>query len=150
MPTGKRATGFPVGRRRHTLPSEAEQQAAYLAALATDGTMRTGCKDGHVRFETVLKWREHDDTFVLRENQVKSEFADALEAEAVRRALVGYDRPIYQRGELVGYERVYSDMLLKLLLTAYKPEKFRERVDVSGTVEQVVRQVVGFNPSDVL
>lgn len=149
MPTGKRATGGPNGRNTK-LGSVAEQQRAYLKALASDGTMTTGCKQGHVTFGTVLKWREHDATFSVRENQVKQEFADALEAEAVRRAYHGFDRPIYQRGVLCGYERVYSDMLLKMLLSAAKPDKYRENVHVSGTVEQVVRQVVGFNPADVL
>ncbi len=138
------------GRRTKQLPTEKEQQAAYLKALGSDGTMTTGCTGGHVKFSTVLKWREHDETFVPRENQVKAEFADRLEAEAVRRAYAGYDRPIYQRGELVGYERVYSDMLLKMLLGAAKPDKYRERVDVSGTVEQVVRQVAGFDAREVL
>jgi hypothetical protein len=33
---------------------------------------------------------------------------------------------------------------------ALKPEKFRERVEVSGSVEQIVRQVAGFNPTEVL
>ena len=136
--------------RRRSLGSVKDQQAAYLRALATDGTMTTGCREGHITFATVLTWREHDETFSLRENQVKAEFADKLEAEAVRRAYTGYDRPIYQRGELVGYERVYSDMLLKMLLSAAKPDKYRENVNISGTVEQVVRQVVGFDPTSVL
>jgi|SRR5215831_7350957 len=149
MPTGKRATGFPNGRKR-SLGSVADQQAAYLEALGTDGTMTTGCKQGHVTFGTVLKWREHDETFVPREQQVKQEFADKLESEAYRRAYEGFERPIYQRGVLVGTERVYSDVLLKMLLTAAKPDKYRENVHVSGSVEQVVRQVIGFNPADVL
>lgn len=149
MPTGKRATGFPNGRHRNDPPA-AQRQAEYLEALAIDGTMTTAKTKARVGFDTVLKWREHDPTFVVREQQVKAEFADKLEAEAVRRAFEGFDRPIYQRGVLVGYERVYSDVLLKMLLTALKPEKFRDNVNVSGTVEQVVRQVVGFNPADVL
>jgi hypothetical protein len=41
-------------------------------------------------------------------------------------------------------------MLLKLMLGALKPEKFRERVDVSGTIEQIVRRVEGFDPREVL
>ena len=91
-----------------------------------------------------------DDEFVLRENEVRMQLADQLEGEAIRRAYTGWDRPIFQRGVQVGVERVYSDMLLKLMLTALKPEKFRERVDISGSVEQIVRQVAGFNAAEVL
>jgi hypothetical protein len=50
----------------------------------------------------------------------------------------------------VGVERIYSDTLLKMMLGALRPEKFRERVDVSGTVEQIVRQVAGFDAREVL
>ena len=84
------------------------------------------------------------------ENQLRAELADRLEQEAIRRAYAGWDRPIYQRGELVGYERQYDSSLLKMLLSAYKPSVFRENINVSGTVEQIVRQVAGFNAAEVL
>jgi len=126
------------------------QKERYLRGFAVDCTLTSGCQAAKVAYRTVYKWRETDDEFVLRENALRTALADRLEAEAIRRAYNGYDRPIYQRGELVGVERVYSDQLLTLLLKSLRPEKFRERIDVSGSVEQVVRQVVGFDPSAVL
>ena len=41
---------------------------------------------------------------------------ESLEAEAVRRAQDGYERPVYQAGRLVGTETVYSDRLAEVLL----------------------------------
>jgi hypothetical protein len=52
---------------------------------------------------------------------------DALEAAARGRAIDGYQRPVYQRGELVGYEPCYSDALMITLLKAHRPEKFRDK-----------------------
>lgn len=52
---------------------------------------------------------------------------DALEAAARGRAMDGYQRPVYQRGELVGYEPCYSDALMITLLKAHRPEKFRDK-----------------------
>lgn len=154
MPTGKRATGNPNGRRHTYRGQKVEpvelQKARYLAGFSVDCTLTAGCKAAGVAPATVYQWREMDDAFVLRENELRAELADRLESEAIRRAYTGWDRPIYQRGELCGVERVYSDMLLKLMLGALKPDKFRERVDVSGSVEQIVRQVAGFNASEVL
>jgi hypothetical protein len=147
----RRQTKYPnlkAGKTPHE-PVEV-QKARYLAGYSVDCTLTAGMKAAGVNNHTVYQWREHDDEFVLRENELRAELADRLEGEAIRRAYAGFDRPVYQRGELVGYERVYSDMLLKLMLTALKPEKYRERVDVSGTVEQIVRQVAGFNASEVL
>jgi hypothetical protein len=54
--------------------------------------------------------------------------SDLMEDEARRRAVEGYDRPVYQGGELVGYVREYSDGLLQFLLKARRPDKFRDRV----------------------
>ena len=52
---------------------------------------------------------------------------DALEHAARTRAMDGYQRPVYQRGELVGYEPCYSDALMITLLKAHRPEKFRDK-----------------------
>lgn len=52
---------------------------------------------------------------------------DSLEAAARKRAMDGYQRPVYQRGELVGYEPCYSDALMITLLKAHRPEKFRDK-----------------------
>lgn len=136
--------------RRKDLADVQTQKARYLAGFAAYCTLTSGCKAANVAPETVYRWREMDDGFVIRENQLRMELADRLEQEAIRRAFEGWDRPIYQRGELVGHERVYSDSLMKLMLTAARPEKFRENINVSGQVEQIVRQVAGFNAAEVL
>jgi hypothetical protein len=66
----------------------------------------------------------------------------------VRRAWHGFLRPIYQGGQRVGFEPVYSDNLLWNLLKALRPEKYRDRLDMN--VASIVKEVVGFNPSEVL
>lgn len=136
--------------RRKTLEPVELQKARYLAGYSVDCTLTSGIKAAGIDNRTVYQWREMDDQFVMAERDLQGQLADRLEAEAIRRAYVGFERPVYQRGELVGYERVYSDVLLKMMLGALKPEKYRERVDVSGTVEQIVRQVAGFDASEVL
>lgn len=137
------------GRRMKLEPVELQKER-YLAGFSVDCTLTAGCKAAGVDNETVYRWREMDDVFVMRENWLKQELADRLEGEAIRRAYTGWDKPVYQKGELVGYERCYSDQLLKMMLGALRPEKFRERVDVSGQVEQVIRTVVGFRAEEVL
>jgi len=140
-----------IAPRKHMAQEdERARQAAYLRGYAQDGTTTTGCRTAHIYFRTVYRWREEDEAFLIAENQARGALADKLEAEAIRRAYNGWERPIYQRGVLVGVERCYSDMLLKMMLGALRPEKYRERVDVSGQVEQVVRQVAGFNAAEVV
>jgi hypothetical protein len=88
--------------------------------------LTAGCKATRVSHNTVYLWRELDEAFAMAENQARSTFADTLEEEVVRRARDGYDRPVYQGGELVGHERVNSDNLLWRLLQAVRPEKYRD------------------------
>jgi hypothetical protein len=127
-----------------------QSQDIYLDGIRQFGTLSHACQLAHVSPHTVYQWREMNDDFVLRENEAQEHLTQALEREALRRAFEGYDRPVYQRGVLVGYERVYSDSLLTTLLKARRPDRYREHIDVSGSVEQIVRQVVGFDPTEVL
>jgi hypothetical protein len=75
---------------------------------------------------TIYRWRQHDPSFAHAYSDAMEAGTDLIEQEARRRAVDGYDRPIFQRGELAGLERVYSDMLLALLLRGRRPEIFRE------------------------
>lgn len=63
--------------------------------------------------------------------------ADRLEQEAIRRAVDGTNKPVFFQGEIVGFEKEYSDTLLVLLLKAHKPDKYRERSDVRINLAQL-------------
>jgi len=52
-----------------------------------------------------------------------------LEQEADRRAIEGYEKPIYQGGELVGSEQRYSDTLLMFRLNGLASDKYRQRTE---------------------
>ena len=52
---------------------------------------------------------------------------DALEDEAVRRAVEGVIKPVFHQGKRVGTLRVFSDPLLMFLLRARRPERFADR-----------------------
>ena len=64
------------------------------------------------------------------------------EEEIHRRAFEGYLRPIYQGGQLVGHERVYSDKLALAMQAAHDP---RYRPNHAETEDQKP-QVVFFGP----
>jgi hypothetical protein len=78
-------------------------------------------------------------------DEATDEACDVLEAEAWRRAVDGVDRPIFQRGEQVGVERVYSDNLMVQLLKAHRPEKYRERTENIQRGQTEIR-VAGLSP----
>ena len=53
--------------------------------------------------------------------------ADALEDEAVRRAVDGVDEQVFYQGKACGVVRKYSDTLLIFLLKGRRPERYRDR-----------------------
>lgn len=83
---------------------------------------------------TVYRYRDEHADFAEEWDDAVAEACAALEGEAKRRGFDGYERPIYQRGQLVGYETVYSDALLSRLLGAHHPA-YRSRLAVSGDAD---------------
>ena len=58
---------------------------------------------------------------------------DVLEDEATRRAVEGVEEPVgWYKGEPGGYVRRYSDTLLIFRLKGELPQKYAERVQMSG------------------
>jgi hypothetical protein len=66
---------------------------------------------------------------------------DLAEDELVRRATEGVVEPVFQGGHLVGGIRRLSDQLLMFYLKANKPEKYREKLDATVTVDVADRLI---------
>ena len=66
--------------------------------------------------------------------------ADDLEQAAYERAVIGWEEPVYHRGELVGQIRKFSDSLLLTLLKGAKPEKYRDTAKVAVTIGDDIMQ----------
>ena len=81
---------------------------------------------------THYKWLEDDPEYQLSFTEADKQAADILETEAYRRAVKGVNKPIYYKGKRCGYVREYSDTLLIVLLKARRPEKYRERHEITG------------------
>jgi hypothetical protein len=71
---------------------------------------------------------------------------DLIEQEARRRAVEGYDRPVFQRGKLVGVVRVYSDELAVMLLRGRRPEVYRDTKSQSASPTSI--RIHGGLPDD--
>lgn len=123
-------------------------QDLYLEAVPKVFTASAACKVAGVHLGHLARWRRDSADFVERERLARDQIADQLEAEAIHRAVKGERRPVYQGGLLAGYVQEKSDPLLAMLLKGHKPEKYRERSEV--TQRAIVKVVAGFDPEDVL
>jgi len=144
-----RLNGRPAShRKRHNLKLDEQAKEDYLRQLPRLVTSTLALRAAGATPSQLARWREQDGAFCVAERQAREEIADQLEAEAVRRAFRGVRKPVYQGGLLAGYLTEYSDTLLVFVLKAMRPERFRDRSEVS--VNPIVKVVAGFDPAQVL
>src|SRR5262249_13190324 len=93
------------------------------------GTISAACRAAGINRDTHYDWLARDRQYAKDFEEAGLVRVELLETEAHRRALVCTDKPVYQRGKLVGHIREFSDTLLIFLLKAERPEKYRERCE---------------------
>ena len=79
-----------------------------------------------------VSWKQ-DEPFMLACTSIEEAIGDSLEREAYRRGVEGVEEPTgWYKGVPGGYVKKFSDSLLLALLKAYRPDKYREKVEVRG------------------
>ena len=110
----------------------AKTKTAFLKHYAENGVVLYACRAAGIGRTTFYDWLKKDKRFAELHAQATEDAIDVLEQEAKRRAVDGWDEPVYQKGEEVGKVRKYSDNLLITLLKGKKPDVYRERVDLNA------------------
>jgi hypothetical protein len=137
------------------------KKRAFLAAYRETGNVRLACTAAQIGRSSHYRWLAQDRDYEVAFEQAKKDAVDVLEAEARRRAVEGCEEQVgWYKGEAGGTVRRYSDTLLIFLLKGAAPQKYRERMEVSGalkgldfsvmTDEQLSRIKAGEHPYVVL
>lgn len=82
----------------------------------------------------IHRWRRKYPEFEAQFAEAIERGVMAMEDEVKRRAFEGVEKPVYQKGMLVGTTREYSDTLAIFLLKAHAPDKYRDRYEVNANV----------------
>jgi hypothetical protein len=133
MPEPPKTTRTPRTRQRARTPTTEKRKEQFLKELANRANVSDAARAAGVGRRTAYDWRAADEAFAAAWDEAVEHAVDELEREAWRRAAEGFDEPVYQKGELVGTVRRYSDHLMSVLLKAHRPEKFRERTQTELT-----------------
>ncbi len=125
-------------------PTTGTRQAAFLTSYAEHANILLSAQKAGIARQTVYAWLEHDEAFSCAFNQAKEDAKDVIRGEIYRRAIEGWDEPVWGPNALKGVVRKYSDTLLifhaKMLMPEYR--------DKSATVNVVLpKEYVGFDPS---
>lgn len=118
-----------------------ERQERFLKALAETGIVSAAVEIAGTSRTRVYDLRKRNPGFAAAWEEAEDRAADALEAEAWRRAVVGVQEPLVGGGKLVRDDdgqpiaiRRYSDTLMLALLKARRPEKFKDRAVVEHDI----------------
>lgn len=126
LPTGHGVVS--VKKREGGKRSKTKQpkSSAFLAAYAKVGNISQASKIAGVERKYHYVWMK-DPAYREQFDAAHTEACEHLEAEARRRAVEGYKRPVFHQGQVCGTVQEYSDVLLIFLMKGAMPEKYREK-----------------------
>lgn len=122
-----------------------------LAVLAEGRSIASAALAAGVNRFTLMRWRREtvaarpegfdpdvDEDFATRWDDAVEHGVDLLEDEALRRAKDGVQKPVFgslganQGTGVVGHIQEYSDTLMTLSLKGRRPERYKDRTELSG------------------
>jgi hypothetical protein len=96
-----------------------------LAAFRETASVSAAAKAAGIAPDRHVQWLEEDPRYWEAFTEAQQEVADALQGEAIERAVHGWLEPVFYRGRQCGAIRHHDNRLLGVLLKALKPEKYR-------------------------
>lgn len=117
-----------------------QRKAVYLEMFREFGNHRVCSKFTGIARSMVREWKKRDPDFAIALDDAWQDAVDTAELEAWRRATHGtLEETVTEKQTSDGEEEVtvkrtrhYSDSLLQFILRGGKPERYRERHEVSG------------------
>jgi hypothetical protein len=136
--TGKPRKRPYSSNRALALVSVERRQELFLKSLRASRTIEGAVETSGVTRSQHRNWLDKDEAYQDKYNETIEEISESLEREAIRRAVDGWDEPVYQGGILVGVKRKFSDSLLIFMLKGVRQEKYRETSqEVTGNVPNI-------------
>ena len=118
-----------------------DRREAFLTALTDTGIDSAAASIAGITRARAYQVRRQDPGFASAWEEAEEQAADALEAEAWRRAVDGVPEPLVSAGRVVRNDdgqplaiRRYSDNLLLALLKARRPKRFKDRAVVEHDI----------------
>lgn len=119
---------------RPTDKASRKNRAKFLKHLAQTGQITLASRmAGYDTTQWIYRLIQKDAEFAKAFEEAKHAAGDLLHDEVIRRGLHGIDKAVLYKGDVVHYEKEYSDSLLAMALKAVRPE-FRDNISVSGQI----------------
>lgn len=132
------AAGYAGVVRRGALASREAWGRVFIEALRACGCPTVACRLCGVPRTTAYNRRASDPAFAKEWAAAIVEATDALIVEARRRAVDGWDEPVFGQFGVKGFVRKFDSKLLQFLLSGLRPKTFRVRKEVKHKIENAV------------
>lgn len=109
----------------------------FIETIRQTASIAKACSAAAIDRTMAYEMKRTDPEFALRWESAYEDGTDALEDEAVRRAMEGVEKNFYDKdGNVIRSETIYSDQLLLRLLETRRPAAWRARstVEHTGTI----------------
>jgi len=116
-----------------------EKKRLFLSSLESTGIVKRALEKSGLPLKTAYRHKNKDTEFEKAWDIAIESAMDLLEGEAYRRAFEGVKEPVFRKHGQVGEITKYSDPLIMFLLKGNRPEKYREKFDITKTVEITVK-----------
>jgi hypothetical protein len=130
---------------KHALKMTAERKAAIVKYVQNHGPYKGKlCRGFEISMNCLNHHLNTDEDFKTGWDLAVSEYYDALENEAYRRAFVGEMEPVIggkDKDQIVTYIARKSDRLMEVMLKARRGDIFKDKVQVDQTIHSGVLAV---------
>ncbi len=129
----------------------AKLKAQIVEELAKFWAPLTAALNAGVAYQTYRRHYNEDPEFQAAVDEARKKYVLSLRREVHRRAVVGYEEPVFYKGDQVGTVRKFSDTLMLRHMARFDP-KYREatRVDqkttLVGSIETIKSKVAQLPP----
>lgn len=100
---------------------DADRKARFLGLIRLTGQLQRSAKESGISPFTVKSHLKDDPDFKDAYDEAYGDFKELIETEIMRRAIMGWEEPVYQQGMLAGTVRKYDSRLLELLVKRHIP-----------------------------
>lgn len=112
-----------------------QEKQKFLQKLAQNlGNVSKAATAAKISRSAAYLYKDKDADFSKAWDDIEAAVADAMEQEMVRRAIKGYQEPVFYKGQMIAKIRKFSDRLLEFGLKGKRPEVYRERFDITQNV----------------
>jgi hypothetical protein len=113
------------------IQSLSNKQSAFLKAYLNCSSISSAAEAVGCRRTCHYVWIKESPGYAKAFEIAQPIAVQNLEDEAIKRATLGWDEPVFYQGVQCGTVKKFSDSLLALLLKGHKPMKYRDRTDTT-------------------